>query len=194
MQNKIKELLGTKNVPENQLRIEIERPQWDHTFLLEAIEWSKRSHDAETQCGAVLVRDKTPLSVGYNGFVRDINDSVLSNKRPYKYPFMLHAEWNAILNCARQGKSTLGATCYITTKPCFLCFQSLWQAGIKRIVHTASSRSLHYNHDECDKQIEALLMLINEAHFTTGNISNISSTPPALVMKFIPKNDVLPTK
>ena len=193
---KIRELLGLGNTAQADLRIEKERTKWDHIFLREAILWAERSHDAETQCGAVLVRDKTPLSVGYNGFIRDIDDSVLPNCRPHKYPFMLHAEWNAILNCARQGKSTLGATCYVTTKPCFLCFQSLWQAGIERIVFTDYSKSLNYNHDEADRQIEALMMLINPTEKVYEDFPLPAPTyyqTTRLVVNFIPKNDVLPT-
>ena len=151
--------------------------------------WSEKSHDAETQCGCVLVRDKTPLSTGYNGFIRDIDDSVLPNCRPHKYPFMLHAEWNTVLNCARQGKSTLGATAYITTKPCFLCFQSLYQAGINRIVYSNMSLSQNYNHAGADDQIAAMMMLINDAYI---HADCIFYREPKITMNFIHKNDVLP--
>ena len=188
-----------KNVPKEKLRIEIEREEWDHIFLREALMWSEKSHDVETQCGCVLVRDKTPLSVGYNGFVRDIDDSVLPNMRPHKYPFMLHAEWNAILNCARQGKSTLGATAYITTKPCFLCFQSLYQAGITRIVYSNMSLSQNYNHTEADDQITAMMMLINPTKTIfddpfADHTKAIQYTTQNLTLEFIDKNDVLPNK
>lgn len=196
MLEKVRELLGMKNVPEEKLRKEIERTPWDITFLRQAIESASRSHDAETKCGCVLVSENTILSGGYNGFVRDIDDTVLPNLRPHKYPFMLHAEWNAILNCARQGKSTLGATCYVTTKPCFLCFQSLWQAGITRIVYTDWSISKNYNHNEADNQIEAMMLLINKPenyYWTIKDELMVWSQEPRLYMKFIPKNDVLPT-
>ena len=46
---------------------------------------------------------------------------------------MIHAEANAIYNCAREGKSTLGATAYITAAPCTSCLQMLWQCGVKKI-------------------------------------------------------------
>lgn len=107
---------------------------WDNIFLLEATLWSRRSHDEQTQCGCVIVKNKTPLSEGYNGFVRDIDDTVLPRVRPNKYPFMIHAEANAVYNCARQGKSTLGSVAYITAIPCADCLQMLYQCGIKSIV------------------------------------------------------------
>ena len=106
---------------------------WDNIFFSEAVLWSRRSHDSETQCGCVLVKNKTVIATGYNGFMRDINDSALPNTRPKKYPFMIHAEANAVYNCAREGKSTLGARAYITAPPCTTCLQMLWQCGIHEI-------------------------------------------------------------
>jgi deoxycytidylate deaminase len=110
--------------------------RWDNKFLLEALFWSRSSHDAQTQCGCVLVKDKTPLSSGYNGFIRDVDDSALPRHRPDKYPYMIHAEQNAIYNCTRLGRSTLGATAYITALPCGDCLQALHQCGIVEIIFT----------------------------------------------------------
>ena len=115
---------------------EREPTDWDNIFLQEATLWSRRSHDIETQCGCVLVKDKTVISSGYNGFIRDIDDSDLPNTRPDKYPFMIHAEANAIYNSVRIGRSTLGATAYITAIPCLSCLQMLYQCGIKEIVYS----------------------------------------------------------
>lgn len=180
VKEKIKELLGLANTNEDELRIEIERTPWDITFLRHAIETAGRSHDAETQCGCILVRNKTILSGGYNGFIRDIDDSILPNIKPHKYPYMMHAEINALLNCARNGISTLNSTCYVTTKPCLQCFQFLWQAGISRIVYTDWKLSKNYNHTEANNQIEALHMLMNPG------------VDVRMWLHFIPKNDVLP--
>ena len=115
---------------------EREPTDWDNIFLQEATLWSRRSHDIETQCGCVLVKDKTVISSGYNGFIRDIDDSDLPNTRPDKYPFMIHAEANAIYNSVRIGRSTLGATAYITAIPCLSCLQMLYQCGIEEIVYS----------------------------------------------------------
>jgi len=106
---------------------------WDNMFFSEAVLWSRRSHDSETQCGCVLVKNKTSIATGYNGFMRDINDRALPSVRPDKYPFMIHAEANAIYNCARQGESTLGARAYVTACPCTDCLQTLWQCGVHEI-------------------------------------------------------------
>ena len=110
--------------------------KWDNKFLLEAIFWSRSSHDIQTKCGCVLVKDKTPLSTGYNGFIRDVRDDSLPATRPEKYPYMIHAEANAVYNCTRLGKSTLGSSAYITAIPCGDCLQLLYQCGIKEIIFT----------------------------------------------------------
>ena len=112
---------------------EHEPNEWDNIFFSEAVLWSRRSHDSQTQCGCVLVKNKTCIATGYNGFMRDVNDTRLPTTRPEKYPYMIHAEANAIYNCAREGKSTLGATAYITAAPCTTCLQMLWQCGIEDI-------------------------------------------------------------
>lgn len=183
---KVRDLLGLMNIPLKDLRIEKPKMKWDHTFLLEALLASYRSHDANTQCGCVIVKDNTILSSGYNGFIRGIDDGVLPNTRPFKYPFFLHSELNAVLNCAKQGKSTLGATAYITTKPCLQCFQMLWQAGIVRIVHSNLSISQRYNNEEEARQIEALLLLINRGMIRDGGRNLILHEIPTEDIDFSP--------
>jgi dCMP deaminase len=106
---------------------------WDNIFFLEATLWSRRSHDTQTQCGCVLVKNRTNISSGYNGFIRGIDDHALPSTRPKKYPFMIHAEANAVYNAVRNGQSTLGATAYITAVPCLQCLQMLYQCGIAEI-------------------------------------------------------------
>jgi deoxycytidylate deaminase len=106
---------------------------WDNIFFLEATLWSRRSHDTQTQCGCVLVKNKTNISSGYNGFIRGIDDHALPTTRPEKYPFMIHAEANAVYNAVRNGQSTLDATAYITAMPCLQCLQMLHQCGISEV-------------------------------------------------------------
>jgi dCMP deaminase len=158
---KIKEILGLASTAREDLRTDIEKIPWDHTFLLSAIPFSNRSHDAQTQNGAVIVRDKTILSTGYNGFMRDINDTALPNQRPFKYDFMIHAEHNAILNCVRNGIKTKNATAYITSEPCNYCLQYMWQAGIKRIVYSDFVINNMLNNKKHKQVQQAILHLIN---------------------------------
>jgi len=113
--------------------IHIERPDWDEYYLEIAFAVSKRSIDSQTKCGCVITNRKhQPLGFGYNSFVRDIDDNVLPNVRPDKYPFMIHSELNAIFNCTSKPENGIA---YITAPPCPHCLQSLWQAGIREIVH-----------------------------------------------------------
>lgn len=97
---------------------------------------ARRSHDAETQVGAVLVNNKTGaiLAVSYNGFVRGADDTALPDKRPDKYPYMMHAEQNIIANCARHGISMEDCSLICTLSPCISCMRLLWQCGITRVV------------------------------------------------------------
>lgn len=112
----------------------IERPSWDDIYLSQAFVIAKRSHDAQTQCGCILVNQQhQPLSQGFNGFPRDLPDWFLPNLRPEKYPWMLHAEVNALVNC--NSKPT-DAIAYITGNPCFNCSLLMWQFGVREVVYT----------------------------------------------------------
>ena len=121
---------------EKKEHIEISRPDWHSFFLWEAAYWASRSHDSQTQFGCVFVKNNVPISHGYNGFIRGINDTVLPNTRPKKYQFMIHCEQNAICNAASRGISCDGATAYVSGRSCLTCLQLMWQAGIKDIIYT----------------------------------------------------------
>jgi dCMP deaminase len=143
---------------QTQYRQEKERPDWDTIFLTQAYAWKAKSHDAQTACGAVLVRDKRIISSGYNGFIGNIDDTILPNLRPEKYPWMIHAEHNAVLDCARQGKSSAGTTMYVTAQPCLNCYQFMWQAGIIEVVYGNDIITLT-NNEEYKTNVEIFLWL-----------------------------------
>lgn len=137
-----------------------DRPSSHDTFLLIAHVVSKRSHDARTQHGCVLVDQAGHIvATGYNGFIREIDDSILPNLEKDKYPFMLHSEHNAVLSCARQGKSTNGLICYNTGPPCLNCYQILWQAGISRII-CGDKKSNMLQNEEYKAKIQILQTLL----------------------------------
>lgn len=110
----------------------------DEAFMRLVYIAASRSKDPSTKIGAVLVKDGNVFSTGYNGFGRNISDfSVRWNDRPTKYKFVCHAEFNAIMNAARHGHSTLGATIYTQDIPCNECMKGVVQAGISKIIcHT----------------------------------------------------------
>lgn len=109
---------------------------WDDYFLQIAALVSTRSKDPSTQVGAVLVRDRTILSTGYNGFPRGVNDDVPErHARPLKYTWTVHAEENCLLAAARNGVRTEGSSLYVTPLfTCSRCATSVVQAGVREVV------------------------------------------------------------
>lgn len=147
---------------------------WDNMFFLEAVLWSRMSHDAQTKCGCVLVKNKATIATGYNGFMRDISDFAFPIVRPYKYPFMIHAEANAIYNAAREGKSTIGATAYITAPPCTQCLQMLWQCGVSSIYFTdLASPKISFYGEEYRQVLEQIHTRMPCIYVPKKNLSHI---------------------
>lgn len=112
-------------------------PSWDETFMHDVYWWARRSKDPRTKIGAVLVHwdSKTPISHAYNGFARKVNDNVPERwERPEKYFWVSHAESNSILNCSRNGKSTVGTVIYTQGIPCSDCANDIIQAGIVEVI------------------------------------------------------------
>ncbi len=112
------------------------RPPWDEYFLKLAMLVSERATCPRMHCGCVLVRDKRILATGYNGSIpgephcEDVGCLIVDNHCVRT----IHAEINALTQCAQQGISTQGATAYVTNMPCTNCAKALIAAGIKRVV------------------------------------------------------------
>ena len=112
---------------------------WDEYFMGVALLAAERSKDPSTQVGACIVdSDKTILSTGYNGLPKGCDDNDYpwnrdESKGETKYPYVVHAELNAILNC--QGKSLKGATIYVGLFPCNECTKAIIQSGIKEVIY-----------------------------------------------------------
>lgn len=97
---------------------------------------SQRSHDEETQVGAILIKNDSSaiVATGYNGFIRGAQDDELPSKRPDKYEYILHAEQNLIFNCAKHGIGTQNTTLICTHTPCRLCMRMLFSCGITQVI------------------------------------------------------------
>lgn len=107
------------------------RPNWTDYFLGLARVVSQRSHDAQTQHGCVITdKDHRILGLGYNGFPRNLPDHLLPDTRPEKYPWMIHAERNALSNCAIRPENGIA---YVTGQCCNDCIMSLWQEGVRQV-------------------------------------------------------------
>lgn len=108
---------------------------WDQYFMVQAALLASRSTCKRLSVGAVLVRDKRIIAGGYNGSVSGDDHCIDEGcyLRDGHCVRTIHAEMNAILQCARFGMSTDGASLYVTDFPCLQCTKSLLQAGIKEI-------------------------------------------------------------
>ena len=117
---------------------------WDEYFMGVAVLSSKRSKDPSTKVGACIVNeDKKIVGIGYNGFPAGCSDDVFPWDREgdyleCKYPYVVHAEPNAILNSTVPLK---GATIYVTLFPCNECAKLIIQSGIKEIVYMGDKYS-----------------------------------------------------
>jgi len=115
----------------------MERVPWDNYFMNIATVVASRSTCPRKFVGAVIVRDKTILSTGYNGSIRGMphcseaghmmeNDHCVAT---------IHAEANAIIQAAKNGVTIDGATVYVTASPCWSCFKTIANAGLRRICY-----------------------------------------------------------
>ena len=112
---------------------------WDEYFMGVALLSAKRSKDPSTQVGACIVNDdKRIIAIGYNGFPRGCDDDKYpwgkgdTNYLNNKYPYVVHAEANAILNSTKDLK---GSTLYVSLFPCNECAKLIIQSGIKKIIY-----------------------------------------------------------
>lgn len=111
--------------------------KWDDRFMTMAKLISSWSKDPSSQIGAVAVNDERRiLATGYNGFPKGITDTEERlNNREKKYPLIVHAETNALMNALYSGVSLKGATLYVHGLPiCPDCTKLIIQAGITRVV------------------------------------------------------------
>jgi len=110
-------------------------PTFDVTCMKQVYLAAERSKDPRTKIGAVLVKDKNVIGTGYNGFARKVLD--LPDRytdRELKYKFVVHAEANSVLTCARLGISTMNSVLYTNGIPCNECMKSIIQGGIIEII------------------------------------------------------------
>jgi len=109
----------------------LKRPDWDTYFKQICLVTKSRSPCERLQVGCLLVKDNRIISQGYNGFLPGCpHKSVVRNNHEQA---TVHAEQNAICDCAKRGVSCEGATAYITHYPCIICCRLLLASGIQKI-------------------------------------------------------------
>lgn len=135
----------------------------DKRYLRMAFIWAENSHAIRLQVGCLIVKDGVIISDGYNGtpsgfpniceyavkpFHSDMetenkNKLLFFQRNGWKlktYPYVLHAEANAITKLAKSNNSSHGATIYVTDEPCLECAKLIIQAGIVRVVYSRPYR------------------------------------------------------
>ncbi len=129
-------------------RKNIKRPSWNDYFMSLAWLVASRSTCLRHSVGAVLVKNKRILSTGYNGappeMAHCLDIGCIRDK--LKIPSgtraeicrAVHAEQNAIVQCAVYGVSSRNSTLYVTHQPCTICTKILIAAGVKRIIFEKS--------------------------------------------------------
>ena len=105
----------------------------DRRYLRMALIWAENSYCERRQVGALLVRDGTIISDGFNGTPAGF-ENVCEDSAGVTKPYVLHAEANAITKIARSNNSSEGSTLYVTASPCLECSKLIIQSGIRRVV------------------------------------------------------------
>ena len=149
---------------------------WEEYFMSIAILSSLRSKDPNTKVGACIVsEDHKVLSLGYNGMPIGVDDCNIpwnryeEGKSLYdtEYPYVCHAELNAILN---SNHSLKGSTVYVTLFPCNECTKAIIQSGIKKIVYISDK----YHDTEEEKAARRMLDMAGIEYVQyTGKIAEI---------------------
>lgn len=110
---------------------------WDEYFMGVAMLAARRSKDPNTQVGACIVsQDNIIISTGYNGLPNGCSDDEYPWVREgdeTKYPYVVHAELNAILNA--NGRDLRGSRLYVALFPCNECAKAIIQAGVKEVLY-----------------------------------------------------------
>jgi dCMP deaminase len=115
--------------------------RWDEYFMDMALRSAKMSKDPSTKVGAVIVRNRSILATGFNGFPVNIADDNRLNVREEKLDIVVHAEMNAVLFAARNGIAIAASTMYVAAcdaagavawggPPCVRCLVECMQAGV----------------------------------------------------------------
>ena len=124
----------------------MERPLWDDYFKEITITTAKRSSCERLNVGCLIVKDNRIISAGYNGFLPGCpHKSIVRDNHEQA---TVHAEQNAISDCAKRGVNCNESTAYITHYPCLNCCKILLASGIKEIKYINN-----YKNDEIVKEL-----------------------------------------
>ncbi|MFC6206153.1 ComE operon protein 2 [Levilactobacillus tongjiangensis] len=153
-----------------------ERIPWDQYFMLQALVISTRSTCNRLSVGATIVRDKRIIAAGYNGSVS--GDDHCLDAGCYLVDGhcvrTIHAEMNAVLQCAKFGEATDGAEIYVTDFPCLQCTKMLLQAGIRKITYMRN----YHNDPYAQKLIALKGVTLNQVTVEPEMLTHLSFDQP----------------
>ncbi len=154
---------------------------WDEYFMGIAMLAAKRSKDPSTQVGACIVsRDNIIISTGYNGMPKGCSDDEFPWEREgevTKYPFVVHAELNAILNAS--GRDLRDSRVYVALFPCNECAKAIIQSGVKEVVYLS------------DKYADTMSNLASKRMLNAAGVSyrQLKTEHDSLLIDFIPEEN-----
>ena len=163
-----------------------ERISWDDYFSKIVSVTSERSPCERLKVGCLLVNDNRIISQGYNGFLPGCpHKSIVRDNHEQA---TLHAEQNAIIDCAKRGVTCKGSTAYITHYPCIICCRLLLASEIKEIKYLNDYKNddlVEHFCKECNVPISKLkeegeyekIDELNQEELTNDNLTNISPIP-----------------
>lgn len=116
------------------------REQFDFRYLKMAQIWAENSYCKRRKVGALIVKNRMIISDGYNGTPSGFENNC-EDENNRTFPYVLHAEANAITKIAHSNNSSEGATLYVTAAPCLECAKLIIQSGIIRVVYSNNYHS-----------------------------------------------------
>ena len=157
---------------------------WDEYFMGIAMLAARRSKDPNTQVGACIVsQDNIIISTGYNGMPKGCSDDEFpwdrsgENEAATKYPYVVHAELNAILNAS--GRDLRGSRIYVALFPCNECAKAIIQSGIKVVIYLS------------DKYHDTMLNLVSKRMLSAAGVkfTQLKTTVKSITLDFTPEEE-----
>ena len=157
---------------------------WDEYFMGIAMLAARRSKDPNTQVGACIVsQDNIIISTGYNGMPKGCSDDEFpwdrkgENEAATKYPYVVHAELNAILNAS--GRDLRGSRIYVALFPCNECAKAIIQSGIKEVMYLS------------DKYNDTMLNLVSKRMLDAAGVkyTRMRTDLKELTLDFVPEEE-----
>ncbi|MBE6925089.1 MAG: dCMP deaminase family protein [Ruminococcaceae bacterium] len=151
---------------------------WDEYFMGIAMLAAMRSKDPSTQVGACIVSpENIIISTGYNGMPKGCSDDVFPWEREgadTKYPYVVHAELNAILNA--NGRDLRGSRVYVALFPCNECAKAIIQSGVKKVIYLS------------DKYADSMATLASKRMLDAAGVTYrpLTTSVDSITLDFIP--------